>query len=156
MVKSINRILIVVFGAIIFGIIYNQFHPNGIKWQLYFPGNINGSENNAAIISADSALVLLQKGTAGFIDCRPKEDFGLDHILNAYHIPLNILWNDTKPDLPSTKSIWILYDYEGKLDELRLASSILKKNGVKNVHVLFGGYISWLEKNYPTELGETF
>jgi rhodanese-related sulfurtransferase len=156
MKKSVYRLLVLVFGAITFGIIYNQLYPNGIKWQLYFPASIFGSENEIAIISADSALFFFQQGRAGFIDCRSKEDFELDHIVSAIHIPLNLLWNDIQPDLPSSKNIWILYDYEGSLDELSLASSNLTKNGITDVRVLFGGYVSWLEKNYPTELGEYF
>jgi rhodanese-related sulfurtransferase len=154
--KSFYRIVAIFLFSFIIGLIYNQLVPAGIKWQLLVPLHLIDTENDVAIISADSVFVLMQYRDVGFIDCRSTQDYELDHIIHAHNMTITkILSNEILPNI-SEKEIWILYDNDGKTEELRIAANSLSRNGIKNLFILFGGYISWLEKNYPTELGETF
>jgi rhodanese-related sulfurtransferase len=152
--QSFSRILIIFLFSFTIGLIYNQFVPTGIKWQLLVPSNFIDTENNIPILSADSIFVLMQYRDVGFIDCRPNQDFELDHIINAYNISITKLISDEFLPTITEKEIWVLYDNDGNIAELRIAAHSLSQHGSKNIFILFGGYHSWLEKNYPTELGE--
>ncbi len=137
----------------VFGVIYNQYHPNGIHWQFLLPPAVFENPDNSNfinVITPDSAFILIQSETLGILDIRTSEDFQLDHIKGAKNIPLaSIFDKDILNEL--VDSSYIIYDQDGEYQNLNLAAHNLINCGYKPVYILFGGYLSWLERNYPIE-----
>lgn len=158
MKKSIVRFTIILITAFLLGLIYNQLHPNGIKSKLLFHSSFlteKDFSNTVQIISADSAFVFFEKPSVKFLDIRVREDYQLDHIPGADHIAFNHLLNGSTAGIsirPGDKVI--IYDQEGKMEQLGLAATSLRQAGYTDLFILFGGYLSWLEKGFIIESGE--
>jgi len=151
--KTIIRLFLVVILTIVLGVIYNQYHPNGIRWQFLLPPTILENPDNSnfiSVITPDSPFILTQSEAIGFLDIRKSEDFQLDHIKGAKNIPLaSIFDKEFLNELINTS--YIIYDQDGEYQNLNLAAHNLINCGYKPVYILFGGYLSWLERNYPIE-----
>ncbi len=151
--KTIIRIFLIIIFTIVLGVLYNQYHPNGIRWQFLLPPSIFENPDNAKyinVITPDSAFILTQSETVGFLDVRASEDFELDHIKGAENIPIaSIFDKEFFDELVDTS--YIVYDQDGEYQNLNLAAHTLINCGYRPVYILFGGYLSWLEKNYPIE-----
>ena len=152
--KTISRIVIICFVTFAVGFLYNQLYKDGIKRQLLFSPSFlkqSKSQNLVKIIIADSAFVLWNGGQTDFIDIRSRDDFHLDHITGAKCIPLNELLIGGKLPKLEKNRLLVIYDQEGDLDNLKIATNEILKEKLRTVYILFGGYLSWLEGDYPIE-----
>jgi rhodanese-related sulfurtransferase len=157
---GVDRHILLRMGAIILvsliiGLVYNQFHPKGLHWQFLFSPALNTDRtqgNHFTVISADSALNLLNTDNVLFVDTRNPQDYKLDHISGSLNIPLDLFFTATSQiGLPRDKSHIVLYDEEGDLEKLALAVSVIKSEQLESVSVLFGGYLAWLNMGLPVE-----
>ncbi len=103
-------------------------------------------------ISVDSAYTLLKNPGIVFIDIRPADDYQFDHILGAVNLPMFKLIRESLPTGIVSDSL-VIYDEAGNLEQLKLAAGLLAKSGAPSVSILIGGYLHWLEQNYPVESG---
>lgn len=80
------------------------------------------------------------------LDTREKQEFDVSHIKNAKNV--GYLWFDMRNlyDVPKSSKI-VLYCTVGNRSE-KIAEK-LKKAGYKNIHVLYGGMIEWVNRNKP-------
>ena len=149
--ENILKIIIILVITTIFGFIYNQFHPLGIRWQILFSSYSNKNQDTTYIVLADSIFYSLNANILLF-DTRTQEDYYLDHIKGAININLNDII-DGKLDVHDNKKKVFIYDNEGDIGELNIFANALSERGFNNIYILFGGYFSWLEKKYPVEEG---
>jgi len=158
MKKSFIRIAIILIAALWLGLIYNNFHPRGIKPNLLFHSSLliqKGLSATFHIISADSAFMLLDQPSVKFVDIRATEDYQLDHIPGADHVAFNQLLNGTFTGISvESGSKIIIYDQEGKMEQLDLAAISLRQAGYMDISILFGGYLGWLERSFTIENGQ--
>jgi len=155
---SVKRILIIVCFSFIIGFIFNQFSPLGIKWPLLLPSFLVDSQldpGNVQIISPDSAYVIWQSGEAQFLDCRSEEDYKIDHIQNAINVPFDEIIAGKKIKIEEKKYL-VVYDEDGNLENLKVVAFKLLESKKIPIFLIYGGYVSWLEGAYPTEMGEKF
>ena len=133
----------------------NQFHEQGIRWRiLALSLSINSNQSGWTTISTDSAFSSFLQEQAAFIDIRPEEDYNTDHIPGAISLPFFPFFK--KPDLFQNRdkdTIVILYDLERNSKKVRMLGRQLHSMGFKQVKVLRGGYVEWLDKGYTVEKG---
>jgi rhodanese-related sulfurtransferase len=152
--KRLSRVSLIVTISLLVGLIFNFLHPKGINWKILIPLNIYErveNDSTVQIISADSAYVLWKIGETKFIDIRMSEEYELDHIKGAVNISIDKI-SELDPHQLSNATIYIIYDQEGdsgKLSRFARHFSLITK---KTVFILFGGYFSWLGKQYPIEV----
>jgi rhodanese-related sulfurtransferase len=153
--KTVFRIILIILFALVVGIIINQLQPGGISWRsLLYPALFKAGvlKSDIMVVSADSAMALLHNGSAVFVDVRTEEDYQLDHIPGAENIPSGIIIKGRFSTLGNyNNETFILYDEEGDLEQLELLSAIWSSQRVKKTYILFGGYLSWLQNQYPVE-----
>ncbi len=141
--------------SLVLGILVNQWHPRGIGIKNLLWNNFFGSEKTESavqIISVDSAFALLKEPHTAFLDLRSLDDYQLDHIPGAIYVSRNELLRGTGKafSIPKRDKI-IIYDQEGDLNQLKLASQIFARVGFNQIFLLFGGYVQWLEKGMDIE-----
>ena len=150
--KYLLRIAIIITASLLIGVIYNQLYPKGIHWQYLFTGS-SERESSVAIIMADSVFILLSDPGTLVIDTRSLEDYQLDHLPNAQHVPLESLVQQSKSILAGEYTHLIFYDHDGKIEDLHFYMAPLVRQRNLHYYILFGGFMSWLEKGYPVEEG---
>ena len=151
-----KKFVIIGLMALVIGLLFNRFYAQGIKWKLLVPSSALKQAQDAnliKIISADSAFALWNKKEISFLDLRPSIYFELDHVPGAQNIPLSEIVSGKVSLRFDHSSNWVIYDEEGKIDELIVAGQEMLKKGAKRVYIIFGGYFSWLDNNCPVEAG---
>jgi len=106
--------------------------------------------NEPKAINLEQAFALFNNG-AKFLDARDDFDYNEGHISNAINIPFyafeengNKLSNINKDDAIVT------YCSGTDCDLSVLLGNKLVEMGYKKVFVFFGGWLDWVEANYPT------
>lgn len=157
--NSLIRIFAIGITALAVGLLYNLFHSRGIHRDLLLPSSLLQQEQNVEriqVISADSAFVLLQSVSVGFLDVREENDYALDHIPGAYPLPFSdIIAGNRKPFLDEKRE-WIMYDQSGNMKKMQLCASYLLEEDIRKIYLLFGGYFAWLDANYSVVKGDSF
>jgi len=151
--RIIRYLIITGISALITGIIINQIHPRGIRFHqllLVFPVSYSVE---AQTMTSDSALVLMFEETAIFLDIRSHEQYTIDHIPTALSIPFGSL-NELNQIHLDVKKPWIIYDFHDQTRPAKYVYKRLNKKLIPEVYLLEGGYAEWLNKQYPTELGD--
>jgi len=102
-------------------------------------------------IKLDQAYVLFNKGVT-FIDARDENDYLAGHIKNSVNIPFDDFDNHKqKLDKLSTNKPLVLYCAGTDCDLSVLLGNLLFEMGYKQVYVFFGGWVDWVNANYPVE-----
>ncbi len=152
--KTTLRIAIILWLALVAGLLYNHFHPRGVHWPILFHSYyLHASDRpDVEVVSVDSALYLVENPEVFIIDVRIAQDFQLDHIPGAFHWNFQNLLNNPDRFAPGDgiKQVMI-YDQEGDLEKLALAASTLHRNVSGKYYILFGGFLAWLDRGYPIE-----
>jgi len=152
--NTINKIIVILLSALSAGLLFNQFSANGIKWPMLLPASLlsSGDQENAVhIVSADSLFLWLEEQQVVLIDIRSAEDFQLDHIPGAIHLPFSEIFSRMPEWEKTPPRGWVIYDQEGDMENLNMAASELIRKGYRPVYLLFGGYLSWLDARYPVK-----
>ena len=102
-------------------------------------------------IKLDQAYVLFNKGVT-FIDARDESDYLAGHITNSINIPFDDFDNhERKLDKISVDKPLVLYCAGTDCDLSILLGNLLFEMGYKQVYVFFGGWLDWMNANYPVE-----
>ena len=96
-------------------------------------------------ISPAKTVQMTNSKTATIIDVRSSEQYQAGTIANAMNIPYEQL-KSRAATLPKDK-VLIVVDQDGR--RAATAASQLKKEGIKEVHYLSGGIVSWLKESLP-------
>jgi rhodanese-related sulfurtransferase len=149
--RTLLRMIIIGFGSLCVGILFNQVNRHGIRWHvLMYSLRRISHQQNFNYISADSAYALHIEGRGRFIDIRSYDDFLLDHIPGALSAPyFEIL---KRPDLLQYKSddmAVVCYGFNPEDRKVRQVADLLKRKGFSKVFVLYGGFAEWIEMGYP-------
>lgn len=155
MKSSILRLLSIVIISLTSGIILNQWHPRGIGIKNLFGTFIPGSKHGEAvvhIIPVDSMFSVLDEPGTTILDIRSLDDYQLDHIPGALHVSITDLLKGSGNafSLPKNYKL-IIYDQEGDMTQLKLATQAFGQAGFQQIFWLFGGYVNWLEKGMDIE-----
>lgn len=102
-------------------------------------------------IKLDQAYVLFNKRVT-FIDARDESDYLAGHITNSINIPFDDFDNhEMKLDKISLDKPVVLYCAGTDCDLSILLGNLLFEMGYKQVYVFFGGWLDWVNANYPVE-----
>jgi rhodanese-related sulfurtransferase len=102
-------------------------------------------------IKLDQAYILFNKGVT-FIDARDESDYLAGHITNSINIPFDDFDNhEMKLDKISVDKPVVLYCAGTDCDLSVLLGNLLFEMGYKQVYVFFGGWLDWMNANYPVE-----
>jgi len=153
--KTILRIVIIGIGTVVLGIGINQLHENGIPWRvlrLSFP--LQSSQVSFYTLSTDSSFSFHFDPVYQFIDIREKNLFDIDHIPNAVSLPFQDIFRKKELMLDSLATRPILvYDQNRNSSNAELTAGYFCHQGCKNVMIMRGGFIEWLDRGYPVEQG---
>ena len=102
-------------------------------------------------ITLEQAYKLFNKGVK-FVDARDEADYLAGHISSAVNIPFDDFDNHKKKlkQLSKEKPM-VIYCAGTDCDLSILLGNLLFEQGYKQVYVFFGGWLEWLNSNYPTE-----
>jgi rhodanese-related sulfurtransferase len=102
-------------------------------------------------IKLEQAFTLYNKGVL-FIDARDEGDFLAGHISNSINIPFDDFDNHKqKLEEISKEKPLVIYCAGTDCDLSVLLGNLLFEKGYKQVYVFFGGWVEWLDANYPVE-----
>jgi len=102
-------------------------------------------------IKLEQAYILFNKGV-NFIDARDKSDFLAGHITNSINVPFDDFDNHKeKLDQLSKEKPLVLYCAGTDCDLSILLGNLLFEMGYKQIYVFFGGWLDWVNANYPVE-----
>lgn len=102
-------------------------------------------------IKLEQAFTLHNKGVL-FIDARDEGDFLAGHISNSINIPFDDFDNHKqKLEVIPKQQPLVIYCAGTDCDLSILLGNLLFKQGYKQVYVFFGGWVEWLDANYPVE-----
>ena len=154
--RTLLRIFVIALGALIVGILVNQFHNKGIRWNILLLSLPEFSyQPEWTTVSTDSAFFLFLQQEACFIDIRHGDDFEIDRIPGSISLPFFNYFENT--DLMAGRdrvADYILYDFQRHSKSVRLVAKRLIKDGFRHIYVMQGGYIEWLDRKYPVEGGD--
>lgn len=102
-------------------------------------------------ITLEQAYKLYNKGIL-FIDARDESDFLAGHISNSMNIPFDDFDNHKQKlkQISKDKPI-VIYCAGTDCDLSILLGNLLFEQGYKQVYVFFGGWIEWLDADYPVK-----
>ena len=151
--RTLLRILTVALIAQAVGIVVNQLHRNGIQWRvLILSIPMSGLDKDWNYVSTDSCFSVFLSEEAVFVDIRPRQDFEIDHVPGAFSVPFFEFFNDIDRIKTWDKDdVTILYDLERHSRTARLMARQLVKEGFRNVSIMQGGFVEWLDRMYPVE-----
>lgn len=102
-------------------------------------------------ITLEQAYSLFNKGVK-FIDARDEADYLVGHITNSINIPFDDFDNhEQKLDKLSKDEPLVIYCAGTDCDLSILLGNKLFDMGYKQVYVFFGGWLDWINNNFPTE-----
>jgi rhodanese-related sulfurtransferase len=154
--RTLRRIVLIGLISMLTGIVVNQLSDQGIRFRmlmLSLPGR--SGWNHFATTTADSAFFCFLEGSHIFVDVRTEKDFNIDHVPDALSLPFRSFFNT--PSLfedQDRSAAYILYDAEINSRSVRLVGLQLQKMGFKQILILRGGFIEWLDRTFPVEGGK--
>jgi len=102
-------------------------------------------------ITLEQAYSLFNKGVK-FVDARDEPDYLAGHITNSINIPFDDFDNHKqKLDQLSKENPIVIYCAGTDCDLSHLLANLLFGQGYNQVYVFFGGWLEWLNANYPVE-----
>ena len=102
-------------------------------------------------ITLEQAFTLFNKGVK-FVDARDEADFLAGRITNSINIPFDDFDNHKqKLELLFKDNPLVIYCAGTDCDLSILLGNLLFEQGYKQVYVFFGGWLEWLNANYPIE-----
>jgi len=123
----------------------NPSEPEKIKKEI--EETITFAEPKA--ITLEQAYKLFNKGIQ-FVDARDESDYLAGHITNSINIPFDDFDNhQQKLEQLSKEKPLVIYCAGTDCDLSILLGNLLFEKGYKQVYVFFGGWMEWLNADYP-------
>jgi rhodanese-related sulfurtransferase len=153
--KTVAGAALIALAAVLLGLsahfpLFQKFLKGEFRESLFssdqYPGII--------LVGLAEAEELFVRGSALFIDSRPKQKFSEGHILNAVSIPHedNKKKLHTPVTVPLEKTI-VVYCDGGDCQESLALAKVLHSQGYKNIRVFTGGWAEWVGSGHPTAKG---
>jgi len=102
-------------------------------------------------VTLEQAYTLFNKDVK-FVDARDESDYLSGHITNSINLPFDDFDNHKqKLDLLSKEKPLVIYCAGTDCDLSILLGNLLFEQGYKQVYVFFGGWLEWVNANYPVE-----
>jgi len=102
-------------------------------------------------ITLEQAYKLFNKGIQ-FVDARDESDYLAGHITNSINIPFDDFDNhQQKLEQLSKENPLVIYCAGTDCDLSILLGNLLFEKGYKQVYVFFGGWLEWLNADYPVK-----
>ena len=102
-------------------------------------------------ITLEQAYKLFNKGIQ-FVDSRDESDYLAGHITNSINIPFDDFDNhQQKLEQLSKEKPLVIYCAGTDCDLSILLGNLLFEKGYKQVYVFFGGWMEWLNADYPVK-----
>jgi len=98
------------------------------------------------------AISLINHENAVVVDVRSEKEFAAGHIVNAVHVPLEKLEQDTKKLAKYKDKPLITYCRTGQTSQK--ACKKLESEGFTLIHNLRGGLMAWERENLPLATGK--
>jgi rhodanese-related sulfurtransferase len=98
------------------------------------------------VISPAEASSLYAEKKAVIVDVRENDEWKVEHIAGAVHIPLDQL-KDRLPELQAYKDTMVIAQCRGGKRSLK-AMEVLKSAGFSKVYSMDGGLQSWTEQGF--------
>jgi 3-mercaptopyruvate sulfurtransferase SseA len=98
----------------------------------------------------DLKKMIESKSDIAVVDTQPKGAYDMGHIPGAVNFP----WAShvkTPSNLPRNKLLVLYCACSHEEDSIDVAGQLMKKFGYKQVRVLEGGWLRWMELGYPIE-----
>lgn len=168
--KAVLQAALIVAAGTILGIAANAIAPWGIPWigkervlspatdALLFTDRMPWLEAAGDVtpgpeplsITLEQAKLLWDRGESVFIDSRPPYEYAEGHISGAINIPYDeIDYYRSEIAALSKDAILVIYCDAAGCDLSVFLGDELAKRGFQRVHVMLGGWLSWLEAGYP-------
>ena len=167
MIKKIHiQAVIVLFGSLAAGLIFNGFSPNGISLLAsgrpsfasaaagnQTPDEILGKANRTLTLA--EAYVLFEAGAAVFIDARPPSFYQSEHIKNAKHIYYKTAGLNPDLDRMKKNDPYVVYCKGPNCNQAQLLINTMQKAGFTKVFLYPGGMQEWRLAQYPMDRNST-
>jgi rhodanese-related sulfurtransferase len=125
----------------------NPSEPEKIKKEI--EDTIAFTEPKA--ITLEQAYTLFNKNIK-FVDARDESDYLTGHITNSINIPFDDFDNhQQKLEQLSKEKPLVIYCAGTDCDLSILLGNLLFEKGYKQVYVFFGGWLEWLNADYPVK-----
>jgi rhodanese-related sulfurtransferase len=167
MIKKIQiQAVIVLFGSLTAGLMFNGFSPDGIS--LLASGRPSTASASAGTQSPDEILekanrtlslaeayVLFEAGAAVFIDARPPSFYQAEHIKNAKHIYYKTAGLNPELDRMNKNDPYVVYCKGPNCNQAQLVINTMQKAGFTKVFLYPGGMQEWRLAQYPMDRNST-
>lgn len=125
----------------------NTSEPEKVKKEI--EETITFAEPKA--ITLEQAYKLFNNGVQ-FVDARDESDYLAGHITNSINIPFDDFDNhQQKLEQLSKEKPLVIYCAGTDCDLSILLGNLLFEKGYKQVYVFFGGWLEWLNADYPVK-----
>ena len=131
--------------------------PEEIKSDRKEPNKISEEIEEAIAFTEPKAVTLEQayklfNNGVQFIDARDESDFLAGHITNSINIPFDDFDNhQQKLEQLSKEKPLVIYCAGTDCDLSILLGNLLFGKGYKQVYIFFGGWLEWLNADYPVK-----
>ncbi|MCK5147919.1 hypothetical protein KAR48_14275 [bacterium] len=149
--NTLHKVAILLVASIVLGLLWNQIHPNGIKWRmlrLSIPGEARAAAWRP--MSTEAVFRCWSRGNSTFIDIRPMADYQISHIPGADSHPFSSFFNYSIPTM-LTDTV-IIYDAGVHSHKAHLVVQAFKNTSISiNVSFLRNGFTDWIKNGLPSE-----
>ena len=105
------------------------------------------------VVRPTEAIQLINHKNAVIIDVRSNEEYANGHIINAIHMPLDQINQDSKKINKYKSKPIIAYCRTGNTSQR--ACKLLEQAGFESIHNLQGGIMAWERDNLPIASGKS-
>ena len=134
-----------------------EITPEEIKSDLKEPKKISEEIEETIAFTEPKAITLEQayklfNNGVQFVDARDESDYLAGHITNSINIPFDDFDNHQKKlEQLSKEKPLVIYCAGTDCDLSILLGNLLFEQGYKQVYVFFGGWLEWLNADYPVK-----
>jgi len=174
---TVYQTIILVLIAVISGVGFNQFSPNGLKLitpfrrlsigeqhlkipiflsrKLFKPQSLDSMPHQPRELQLNETYAHFQNRSALFIDARTSAEYKAGHIPQAVSLPLESFDYQTPPlvDFPVNQMIITYCEGVSCSESIDLAVH-LNEIGFNNVFIYIGGWEEWQPAGYPVKEGD--
>jgi len=174
---TVYQTIILVLIAVVGGVGFNQFSPNGLKLitpfhrvsignqrlkipiflsrKLFKPQSLDNMPHQPLELQLNEAYEYFQHRSAIFIDARTSLEYNEGHIPQAVSIPLQSFDYQTPilVDFPMNQMMITYCEGESCSESIDLAMH-LNEIGFTNVCIYIGGWEEWQAAGYPVKEGD--
>ena len=117
---------------------------------LVTPTSIASAQEVQSIKPEELKKLIESKADILVVDNQPKGAYDMEHIPGAVNFPW-AMQIKVPVNLPRNKMLILYCACSHEEDSTDVAEKLMREFGYNNIKVLEGGWLRWVELNYPTE-----